>query len=136
MIWGPAPYSNFPRLFRATQTLYRSNCGLALPQIEPMAVNGADNIASDRSSQLALRVNRNPGGAFICAWGQPARVPLRVSLASRSYAQRFGASTNFQKRAMELSSMNEKVRVPQVCGKRERQAKTLVKIRVKQVENR
>jgi hypothetical protein len=90
----------------------------------------------DRTSQLALRVNRNPGGAFICAWGQPARVPLRVSLASRSYAQRFGASTNFQKRAMELSSMNEKVRVPQVCGKRERQAKTLVKIRVKQVENR
>jgi hypothetical protein len=101
-----------------------------------MAVNGADNIALDRASRLALRVNRNLGGAFICATGQPARVPLRVSLASRSFAQRLGAFIDSQKRASELSSMNRRVRVLEVCGKRERQAKMLVKIHLKQGENR
>jgi hypothetical protein len=53
----------------------------------------------DRSSQLALRVNRNPGGAFMRARDQSARVPLRVSPASRSYAKRFGASKDSRKRA-------------------------------------
>jgi hypothetical protein len=97
-----------------------------------MAVNGADDSASDRSSRLALRVNRNPGGAFMCANGQPARVPLRVSLASRSYAQPFGRVQILPKRAIELSSMNQKVRVSDARVKRERQAKILVKIHLKQ----
>jgi len=36
-----------------------------------MALNQADGVALDRTSQLAPRVNRNPGGAFLCALGKP-----------------------------------------------------------------
>ena len=96
---------------------------------------GSDRFALDRTSQLALRMNRDPKGAFMCARRQSARVPLRVSLASRSFAQHLDASRDSQERAIELSSMNEKVRDPGLCGKRERQAKILVKIYLKQVEN-
>jgi hypothetical protein len=63
-----------------------------------VAVNGTDNLASDRSSQLALRVNRNLGGAFMGDREQSARIPLRVSLL-RGRMLSVLARSGFSKRA-------------------------------------
>jgi len=88
-----------------------------------MAVKRTDNIASDRTSQFAQRANRNSERCVHVRYRAACSRSSAVSLASQSYAQRLDASGNLQKRAIELSSMNEKVRAPEVCGKRERQAK-------------
>jgi hypothetical protein len=66
---GICSLQQFSKAIQGNKILCRSNCGSKLPQVKSMAANGADNIASDRASQLALRVNRNPGGAFMCALG-------------------------------------------------------------------
>jgi hypothetical protein len=64
---GICSLQQFSKAMKGNKNLLPRKLRLDVAVDYGVAVNGADNLASDRTSQLAERVNRNPGGWFMCA---------------------------------------------------------------------